>query len=382
MKARRHNLDAVGGNGTPVQVSDPAIVSGFRSVNLKRSLAFVFRRKAAIFSYFLLVPVFLTLMSCDEQPVDISNSYRNNFESLWRIIDTQYCYLDAKKVNWDSIHQHYESSLEQDTLSEFIFFDAMEDMLSNLNDGHVNLYSSFDISSNSSWYDSFPANYASGLIYSDRYLGSDYRRVGGFQYRAIAGDSVGYLRYSSFTASFSNQNIYYIFKEFSDCRGLIIDIRDNTGGNADISATLASYFYKRDTVSMYIRHKTGPGHHDFSNPVALTTRADGGIYWGRPVVVLTNRLTYSAANNFVCRMKDSEQVTLLGGKTGGGGGFPISNELPNGWMVRFTGSPTYDGSMIDIESGIEPDIALNLDTTLAKSGVDNIIEKAVSIIMK
>jgi hypothetical protein len=73
-----------------------------------------------------------------------ANTYRGNFETLWKIVDTQYCYLDYKNINWDSIYTVYESRLKYDTVNEITFFDAMSEMLAELKDGHVNLYSSFD----------------------------------------------------------------------------------------------------------------------------------------------------------------------------------------------------------------------------------------------
>ena len=34
-------------------------------------------------------------------------------------------------------------------------------------------------------------------------------------------------------------------------------------------------------------------------------------------------------------------VVQVGDTTGGGSGFPLSSELPNGWSVRFSSSPIY-----------------------------------------
>ena len=48
-------------------------------------------------------------------------------------------------------------------------------------------------------------------------------------------------------------------------------------------------------------------------------------------IVLTNRHSYSATNDFVNSMRCFPNVTLVGDKTGGGSGLPFSSELPNGW---------------------------------------------------
>ncbi|MDD2283859.1 MAG: S41 family peptidase [Paludibacter sp.] len=333
--------------------------------------------------YFLLVMMLAGLSSCLEEFPYPANTYRENFETLWKIVDTRYCYLDVKKINWDSIRTVYESRLATDTVDEETFFYAMADMLAELKDGHVNLYSAFDRSRYWNWFTDHPANFNTSLIYEDRYLGNDYRVVNGLRYQRIADGKVGYVYYSSFGDSFSDRNISYLFQYFMSCEnGLIIDVRNNGGGSADLSGRLASYFFERDTVSMYLRHKTGSGHMDFSEPVPMKTTANKKIQWRRPVIILTNRASYSATNLFVCMMKDAPQALIIGDKTGGGGGLPLSNELPNGWMVRFSASPMYDGKMQHIEFGIDPDIKVDLDLADVVKGKDTLIEYAVDILTR
>jgi hypothetical protein len=326
----------------------------------------------------LIIMIFIPILSsCIEEDELYNNTYRENFEALWEIVDTRYCYLDEKKINWDSVYTVYNARLKEDTVSEIKFFDAMAEMLAELKDGHVNLYSSFDRSRYGKWFTNYPANFRTSLILGPRYLGDKYRSVNGLRYQKIADGKVGYLYYSSFSDGFSDQNFRYIFEYFKDCRGLIIDVRGNGGGSAELSNTLAGYFFDRDTTSIYMRHKTGPGHSDFSEAVPMKTDANKDLSWRDSVVVLANRSSYSATNMFVCRMKDAPKATVMGDVSGGGGGVPLSDELPNGWMVRFSASPMYDKDMKTIEFGIQPDIAVALDSADASKGIDTIIERAV-----
>ncbi|GAB1416385.1 S41 family peptidase [Paludibacter sp.] len=327
---------------------------------------------------FKYIVILLVLSSCIDDLKIPDNSYRANFESLWNIVDTRYCYLDYKKINWDSIYNVYEGRLGSDTIDEITFFDAMGEMLAELKDGHVNLYSEFDRSRYWKWFTDYPDNFNSSLIYSNKYLGENYKIANGLRYQKIANGDVGYIYYSSFGSSFTDINMRYIIQYFTDCqKGLIIDVRDNGGGSADLSFKLASYFFKRDTVSMYLQHKVGNGHSAFSEPVPMKTKANKKIQWQRPVVILTNRSSYSATNLFVCMMKDAPMATIIGDRTGGGGGMPLSNELPNGWMVRFSASPMYDGNLNHIEFGLEPDIRVDLDSADVNKGEDTIIERAI-----
>jgi C-terminal processing protease CtpA/Prc len=100
------------------------------------------------------------------------------------------------------------------------------------------------------------------------------------------------------------------------------------------------------------------------------------VRWQKPVVVLTNRRSYSATNDFVNRMHCLPQVTLMGDRTGGGSGLPFTSELPNGWSVRFSASPIYNAQMEHIEFGIDPDVKVDISSEDYQRGVDTIIEEA------
>ena len=98
--------------------------------------------------------------------------------------------------------------------------------------------------------------------------------------------------------------------------------------------------------------------------------------WYRPVVVLQDRHVYSAANAFVNCMRYTDNTLLLGGVSGGGGGMPMSYELPMGWVVRFSSVKLYDAAQKSIEEGIAPHVTVTLEST----DKDDLIEKAVELI--
>ena len=329
------------------------------------------------YSFILLFAIVL-LPACMTEPAIQPNTHEGNFQALWKIIDTRYCYLDYKRINWDSIYTAYYQKIPAAT-TEIAFFDLLGSMLSELKDGHVNLYSDFDRSRYWKWFQDYPDNFSSSLIYTDRYLGKNYRIANGLRYIKIDNGRIGYIYYGSFSDGFSDSNMAYVLNSFSACKGLVIDVRNNGGGSLDNSKQLASYFFKNDTVTGYIRHKTGDGHSDFSSPIEIKTPAHKSIQWQRKVVILTNRMSFSATNDFVNRMKRAPNAIIVGDKTGGGGGLPFSSELPNGWMVRFSASPMYDPNMINTEFGIDPNYSVSLNAIDQTNGFDTIIEKAISM---
>lgn len=318
-------------------------------------------------------------------PKDIYD-YTTNFNALWNIMDQHYCFFTTKHINWDSIGTVYRHRLEtMDTLNDVTFFNLCGNMLNELKDGHVNLTAPFNMSRYWAWFQDYPANFNSNIIFSNRYLGSNYRIAGGFDYNVIPNTRVGYIYYPDFTDSFSNANLSYIIASLSKCDGLIIDVRDNSGGTLTYAEAIASRFTTKTMKYGYISHKTGPGHDDFSTPEAeyITPYATTSVIdnWvTKPVVVLTNRLCYSATNEFVSMMKELPNVTIIGDQTGGGGGLPMSSELPNGWTVRYSACPMYDANMNTIEFGILPDIHVDMTASDMSKGIDTIIQAAIQYI--
>ena len=99
------------------------------------------------------------------------------------------------------------------------------------------------------------------------------------------------------------------------------------------------------------------------------------------MVVLTNRGSFSAANDFALIMKAFPYVKLIGDRTGGGGGFPINSELPNGWTYRFSSNLTLSPDSFNVENGIPPDIKVDLKKSDEDIGIDTIIEEALKFIL-
>lgn len=301
---------------------------------------------------------------------EYDNSPRGNFEALWRIIDEQYCFLDYKQIDWDEVHDRYSGQI-QDNMDGEALFEVLGNMLAELRDGHVNLYSAFNTARYWDWYLDYPRNFDEAIV--ENYLGRDYRIGGGAKY-TILEDNIGYVYYGDFSAAIGDGNLDEMLSHLAICNGLIVDVRQNGGGNLTTAQKLASRFTDERVLTGYIMHKTGPGHSDFSDPEPVYTDPSDGVRWQKNVVVLTNRHSYSATNDFVNSMRCFPRVTLMGDKTGGGSGLPFSSELPNGWGVRFSASPHLSAEMEQIEFGIDPDIKVDMDETDREQ--DAIIEAA------
>jgi len=207
------------------------------------------------------------------------------------------------------------------------------------------------------------------------YIGTDYLIAGSLRYRVLD-DNIGYIRCESFENTLSSTSVSNALAYLMPCNGLIIDLRNNSGGKLSSAETFAAHFTNEERLVGYMQHKTGTGHNDFSEPEEQRLKPASGTRWQKGVAVLTNRSVYSAANEFVKYMKCCPQVVIVGDKTGGGAGMPFSSELPNGWSVRFSACPMYDCNMESTENGIEPDYDVSLNNTDLRKKKDTIIEYA------
>lgn len=334
---------------------------------------------------FFLVAVMSTFVACDDDlkyDMDKNSDYEFNFEFLWKEFDKKYCFFDYKKdsiKDWNAVHDEYLTYV-RNCKSEVEFFDVLAAMLNELKDGHVNLLSSFDISSYD-FEDNYPSDVDGGVLSNDRYLGKNCRRSGGLKYKTLRDGKVGYIRYSEFTESFTNEQLDYILSTFENTEGLIIDVRSNPGGDIGNVQKMVSHFIDESYIPFYSIYKIGTGHSDFSSPVSCNIEPYNGVIYIKPVYVLTNRGCYSSTNIFAFSMKGLPRVKILGGKTGGGVGAPMVTELPIGWTARFSGTILLDKNKQITEFGVDPDIELHLDKELAYTqGLDNIIETACDYI--
>lgn len=98
------------------------------------------------------------------------------------------------------------------------------------------------------------------------------------------------------------------------------------------------------------------------------------------MVILANRGSFSATNNFVSIMRHLTQVTIVGDTTGGGSGLPFTSELPNGWRIRFSSCPITDVDGTVTEFGVAPDVRVDLLDADAAQGRDTMLETAFQVL--
>ena len=332
--------------------------------------------------YYIIALLSVLFTSCHSVE-EYENDPKGNFEALWTILDEHYCFFREKNIDWDEVHARYSRQISP-KMTQRELFDVCSAMLEELQDGHVNLTSSFDVSYYTKWWSDYPQNYDERLI-EEHYFNFGLRQASSLKYGVLK-ENVGYIRYSSFSGAIGEGNLDAVLSYLATCQGLIIDVRDNGGGDLTNVDILVARFITERKLMGYLVHKKSPARDDFSEPYAyyIDPAPKGRVMWGKPVIVLTNRSTFSAANNFVSVMKSLPQVKIAGDVTGGGSGMPFTSELPIGWGIRFSSCSVLDGNGNITEFGISPSAGLkvDLDENLALQGIDTILEKAIETLTK
>lgn len=129
-----------------------------------------------------------------------------------------------------------------------------------------------------------------------------------------------------------------VFPRISQTDGLIIDLRGNGGGNSGYADHIARYLIDRPIAtdrwitrvynpafaSWGLKEETYSAQQDSMMPL------DGITPYLKPVVLLTDRGTFSAAEDFTALLKSAGRITQIGTATGGSTG--------NGVRVSLTGN--------------------------------------------
>lgn len=317
---------------------------------------------------------------------DPANTPESNFDIFWKDFDRYYAQFGIRNVDWDSVYAMRPQTVNN---TDRQLFKLLSDVVVNLNDMHVNLNSSFGSSSWKGWgRGKYPS---SKLINPCSYLicgPSQNSEV--FEYREFKNDNIGYVIINTFSGAIDGgtnlyDDRYYlidnILANFKNKKGIVIDVRWNSGGNTMNAETVASRFADQKRLSYRNRFKTGPGKADFSDWINYSIEPKGTYQFTKPVVVLTSRLTSSTAEYFVMYMKELPNVTIVGDTTGGGTGSPVFRELPNGWTYRLSTAyaETADHRVVD-GKGIVPDVTIQTSVADSISGIDRILQKAIQIL--
>jgi carboxyl-terminal processing protease len=338
---------------------------------------------------FSILNFFFVFYGCDKMffEPDPVNTPENNFEIFWKDFDRYYAQFQLRHIDWDSVYTLYRPQISHST-SDQRLFTIFSNIVIGINDMHVNLYTPLG---NASWKNPYPASYpCMRFINVCKYVQCGAPQNNSvFEYRTCQDPTIGYIIIYTFGSQGGGLSLIDprylviddILSQWKNMKGIIIDIRQNNGGEMFNAQAVANRFADQSRVCFYCREKTGPGKDDFSSWKIISITPKGPYQFLRPVVVLTSRATSSGAELFAAAMQVLPQVTVVGDTTGGGYGDPVFRELPNGWTYRISTEIGADAQGRIIEGvGVFPNVPVQTTTADSANGIDRIMEKGIDII--
>lgn len=196
--------------------------------------------------------------------------------------------------------------------------------------------------------------------------------------------NLGYLRISSWSSKvqMDGRNIAdFVDDELEALRsvsGLIIDVRDNSGGDSSLAYRLAGRFLDEQQVyaSAFVK---GEDSDEFKKEEFTVDPLEPRI--DKPVVILTGPRCLSSNELFILMLKDTGHAITVGETTGGGSGNPKTFSLRLGEKEYNLNVPRWrlirnDGQKLE-NIGIEPDAEIKMTIQDVIENKDPAIEKAV-----
>ncbi|MEM6377844.1 MAG: S41 family peptidase [Bacteroidota bacterium] len=297
------------------------------------------------------------------------------FKEMWQYIDENYIYFDHKAVDWQAVYEAYAPLVKED-ISEAEFRELCFAMLNTLKDGH-NRLTTPDFDENYNYRDGFNIHFDLDLI-KEKYLDNNFQDIGFYTYGLLP-NKIAYVHFQSFYQVGLIQEVIDFFSEQA-IQGIIFDIRDNSGGTGQDAVEIVGHFIDQVTTVGYLVEKTGKAPDDVSEPLSIKAIPKTPVL-KVPVVLLTNRKSYSATTYLTAQFETLPNVTIVGQITGGGGGGNQTQELSNGWLLTISSSKLLDINFDEsLESGIVPDIQINNDPTALENGTDQMLEKAIQLL--
>ncbi len=143
-------------------------------------------------------------------------------------------------------------------------------------------------------------------------------RANGFGIAAarVLDGGVGYLELRGFPTKSKGESAAYAqaMEKLKDTRALVIDLRQNGGGDGDSVADLVGYFLDKKTL---LQHDIARGGQ--ARPHYSAESVEGPRYGEkRPVFVLTSSRTFSAAEECAYDLQTQKRATVVGEPSGGG----------------------------------------------------------------
>lgn len=320
-----------------------------------------------------------------------------NFDELWETFRNRYPFFDLRNVDWNKQYDIYRPKVNKLTTDDELF-DIFCEMLDPLNDGHIELKGKTGPDRKKRYFNpepvprfrqEFSRQEIKHLFKTTQKTLSKMgfgplEETSAWMLHYCRSREVGYLRILELEGIKKRKledALDRISDDFDSLNGLIIDIRENPGGDDDTAIAIVNRFCDRKRIAFHRKTKTGPGDDDFSPIKTWHIEPQGPVQFTGPIVVLSCDSVFSGAEVFALAMKQLPNVTLIGDHTNGIFSYQLEKKLPNGWRYRLSYQMYFSADMVCYEGrGVPVDIRLLNRKCDLENGEDPLITRGLEII--
>jgi carboxyl-terminal processing protease len=190
------------------------------------------------------------------------------------------------------------------------------------------------------------------------------------------------VRFNIFTPEVAAQFARALKGELRGARALVIDLRDNGGGETQSMADLASTLLPPGLSLGQFTDRTGAVWLEPYTRAALVSTADTFERFGRPVVLLTGARTASAAEVFAASLRETNRASVIGEATCGCVlGIRRRHRLPDGGVLDVSEMDYHTAAGTRLEgAGLRPDITVEPTREDLRHRRDRALERALEIL--
>lgn len=335
-----------------------------------------------------LIAFALLICGCTELLIEepVPSGPLQSYDVFGQDFAEKYGLFEVRNVDWPVLLEKYRAPLALHPTEDKLY-DALTGLILELDDSHVSL------SHPTGAFESFTGGIYGKLerlhfhdmdfeLVKSSYLSLIDSLPERIYYGTVA-EGIGYIYLPEIhdEPGFYSSYMPLVLKSLDNTHGIIVDVRNNTGGEDESSCVIAGFFADGTKHFMTSRYKVGPRPTDFSKPRNWYVKPSTGEPYLKPVVLLTNRYSVSSAEVFTMAMTSFGHVVHLGDTTAGAFSDAVSRQLPNGWGYSLSVGDYRTAENVSFEGiGLAPEVLVENTPEDIESGVDRVLEAAIAIL--
>ncbi len=312
----------------------------------------------------------LTILFCsivNAQPLHLNKTLRKQVvDNISLSLKDNYIYLDTAIRMSKFINSKFKAGAYDTIITPSVFASKLtSDLLSVYSDGHL----SIEYNPNFSTGNSNP-NTTDEEKPTERMLKFRKRVNFGFEKAEILPGNIGYLKINGFFAPDNTAREMAIasLRFISNSEVLIIDLRNNMGGDPGMVSYICGFFFKDKTHLNDLYSRKDKSNTSYWAIPDSTVKSLNTI----PIYLLTSKKTFSAGEEFTYDLQTQKRAIIIG-ETTGGGAHPVQPfAIGNGFVANVPFARAINPiTKTDWETkGVKPDIEVPaekaLDVTLSR----------------